>query len=410
MSRASTLLLALLILNVLLGTLCLVVARGERNSRALRLWGWGLLVYSIGILITIPDFLPFALRKIVGNSLIAFAPVLTTEGVLSNTGFRLNRRWTALGLLASIVPIVANHFANHFGGHYSVLVDIIAPAPIANILFVLGAVMLVRDPPPDAKAAARFLAAIFGFSVLVWTLRLIAIWSSLGGTNDRDRADLTVALFGIAQMVIAVAATLGLLWIEVRKMEAALRRLADSDALTGLPNRRATVARFREEAARAARHHRPFALLLLDVDHFKRVNDTHGHLVGDAALRHIARVLSAGRRSVDLVSRIGGEEFVVLLGEEGLDGATRAADRLREEIAASALSHETLTLSVTVSGGLALYPDDGEDWDHLFAAADRRLYRAKNGGRNRVEGPEEPERPAAPSPAARPVAQAQRKL
>ncbi len=386
MSRASTLLLALLILNVLLGTLCLVVARGERNSRALRLWGWGLLVYSIGILITIPDFLPFALRKIVGNSLIAFAPVLTTAGVLSNTGFRLNRRWTALGLFASIVPIVINHL----GGHYSVLVDIIAPAPIANILFVLGAVMLVRDPPADAKAAARFLAAIFVFSVLVWTLRLIAIWSSLGGTNDRDRADLTVALFGIAQMVIAVAATLGLLWIEVRKMEAALRRLADSDALTGLPNRRATMARFREEAARAARHRRSFAMVLFDVDHFKRVNDTYGHLVGDAALRHVAAVLNAGRRDVDLVSRIGGEEFVVLFGEEGLDGAVRAANRLREEIAAAGLSHEAQTLSVTISGGLAMYPADGEDWDHLFAAADRRLYRAKHGGRNRVEGPGSP--------------------
>jgi diguanylate cyclase (GGDEF)-like protein len=384
MSRASTLLVALLILNVLLGTLCLVVARGERQSRALRLWGWGLLVYSIGILITIPELLPFALRKIAGNALIAYAPILTTEGVLANTSFRLDRRWTTAGFLASIVPIVLNHF----GGHYSVLVDIIAPAPIANVLFVLGAVVLVRRPPVDAKAAARFLAGILIFSVLVWTLRLLAIWSSIGGTNDRDRADLTIALFGIAQIVIAVAATLGLLWVEVRKMEAALRLQADSDALTGLPNRRATVNRFRDEVARAIRHRRTFAMVVFDVDHFKRVNDTHGHLVGDAALRHVAAVLNAGRRDVDLVGRIGGEEFVFLLGEEGLDGALRAADRLRETVAAATLVHGTLTLAVTLSGGLAMYPADGDEWDSLFAVADQRLYRAKQGGRNRVVGPD----------------------
>jgi diguanylate cyclase (GGDEF)-like protein len=383
MSRASTLLLALLILNVLLGTLCLVVARGEPKSRSLRLWGWGLLVYSIGILITLPGFLPFALRKIVGNSLIAYAPILSIDGALSHTGFRLNRRWTTIGFIASVIPIVVNHL----GGHFAVLVDILAPAPIANILFLLAAVVLARTPPADARGAARFLSGIFLFTVLVWTLRMAAIWFSVGGSNDRDRADLTVALFGIAQMVAAVSATLGLLWVEVRKMEAALRRLADTDALTGLPNRRATVRQFREEAERAARRQRQLALVVFDVDHFKQVNDTHGHLVGDAVLKHVAAVLSAGSREVDVVGRIGGEEFVCVLSEEGKEGALTAANRLREQIAAASLPHDGRSLSVTLSGGLAVYPADGSDWDHLFTVADRRLYAAKHGGRNRVEGP-----------------------
>ena len=385
MSRASTLLVALLILNVLLGSLCLVVARGERKSRALRFWGWGLLVYSIGILITIPAFLPFALRKVVGNSLIALAPILSIEGVVSHTGYRLRRGWLVAGFLASVLLIVANHL----GSRTSVLVDIVAPAPIANVLFLLAAVMLVRRPPEDARSAARFLAAIFVFTVLVWTLRIVGIWFSLGGTNDRERADLTVALFSIAQMVNAVAATLGLLWIEVRRMEAALRRQASTDALTGIPNRRATVARFAAEMARASRHRRPFAMLVIDIDHFKQVNDRHGHGVGDAALQHVAAVLGSALRAVDAVGRIGGEEFVVLLGEEGDAGARAAAERLRETLAASPLRQGELTLTVTFSGGLALYPADGEDWDALFTVADGRLYRAKHGGRNRVEGPAE---------------------
>src|SRR6266540_1075240 len=287
MSRASTLLLALLILNALLGTLCLVVGRGERRSAALRLWGWGVLLYSAGILITIPPFLPLALRKILGNAMIAYAPILTTEGVLSNTRFRLRRRWTTIAFAITVIPIVLNHL----GAHPLVLIDFLAPAPIANVLFIIAAIVLVRNPVPDAPSASRFLAALMLFSVAVWTLRMISITTSIGATNDRDRADLIVALFAIAQIVAGVATTLGLLWIEVRKMEAALRRLADTDALTGLPNRRATVARFREEAARATRHDLFLALVLFDIDHFKRVNDTYGHLAGDAALRHVAAVL-----------------------------------------------------------------------------------------------------------------------
>jgi diguanylate cyclase (GGDEF)-like protein len=376
MTRASTLLLALLVLNVLLGVLCLIVARGERRSLALRLWGWGLLVYSAGILITLPSPIPIAMAKIVGNAMIAYAPILTVGGLLAQTTVRLNQRWTTFGFALSVLPIVINHLRPNF----VVLVDLLAPAPIANVLFVIGAVALVRHPPEEARSAARFLAGILVFSVLVWTVRLLFIGLSIGGTNDRERADLTIALFAIAQIVIAVAATLGLLWVEVRKMEAALRKLADCDALTGLANRRATMERFAGELARAARHGREFALLLFDIDHFKRVNDTLGHLAGDKLLRDVAATLDGSRRAIDVVGRIGGEEFVVILTEEGGAGAAAAADRLRETIAQN--------LSVTVSGGLAVYPSDGLHWDRLFAVADQRLYAAKNGGRNRVEGPQ----------------------
>jgi diguanylate cyclase (GGDEF)-like protein len=380
MSRASTLLLALLVLNTLLGVLCVVVSRGERGSRALRLWGWGMLVYSAGILITIPAALPFHLRKVLGNGLIAFAPILNVEGALAYTRVKLNRRWLAAGFLASIAPIIWNHLGNHF----VVLVDILSPAPLANILFVIAAVALIRVPPPDAKAASRFVAGIFLFSVLVWSCRMVAIWSSIGGTNDRDRADLTIALFSIAQMVVAVACTLGLLWIEVRIIEAALRRLANADALTGLPNRRATVASFEEEAARASRRNRSFALVLFDIDHFKQINDSRGHLAGDVALQHVADVMAATKRDIDTAGRIGGEEFVMIFSEEGPGGAEAAANRVRQRIEESELHYDGAAIPLTVSGGLAIYPTDGTDWDSLFATADRRMYTAKNAGRNQV--------------------------
>jgi diguanylate cyclase (GGDEF)-like protein len=383
MTRASTLLLALLVLNVLLGLVCLVVARGERRSRALRLWGWGLLAYSAGILITIPAALPFDLRKIVGNGLIAFAPILTIEGAISHTRHRLNRRWIAFCFTLTMLPI----FWNHFGGHYQVLVDVLSPAPIANILFAIAAYWLIIDPPADARHASRFVATAFVSSIVIWSLRMYAIWSSIGVTNDRERADLTIALFSIAQMVVAVGTTLGLLWIEVRKMEATLRRLADLDPLTALPNRRATVSRFEDEVRRADRMRRDFGLVVFDVDHFKQVNDTHGHLVGDAALRHVAAILRDHVRGGDVVGRIGGEEFVVLIADERVDGAIAAAERLRAALESAPINRD---LTITMSGGLAMFPADGRDWDELFAVADERLYAAKKGGRNRVEIPLRP--------------------
>ncbi len=383
MTRASTLLLALLILNTLLGVLCVVVSRGERGSRALRYWGWGLLVYSAGILITIPAALPFDLRKIAGNALIAFAPILTVEGALAFTRVKLDRRWLAAGFVVSILPIVWNHF----GAHFEVLIDILAPAPLANILFIIAAVALIRVPPREAKAAGRFVAGTFLFSVLIWSCRMLAIWLSIGGSNDRDRADLTIALFSIAQMVAVVACTLGLLWIEVRIIESALRQLANADPLTGLPNRRATVALFEDEAARASRHNRFFALVLFDIDHFKQINDSRGHLAGDAALRHVAGVMTSTKREIDTAGRIGGEEFVVIFSEEGIDGGEAAANRVRQRIAESDLEWEGTKIRLTVSGGVAVYPIDGRAWDSLFAAADRRMYAAKNGGRNRIEAP-----------------------
>lgn len=379
--------LALLVLNSLLGVLCLIVGRGRRRSDALLLWGWGLLAYAAGLLITIPPEIPLALRKITGNGLIALAPILTVEGLLRHTGVRLSRRWVGAAFGITLAVLIVNHIH----GAYSVLVDMIAPAPIANILYVVAAIILVRRPPRDAKMAARFLSGILAFSVVVWTVRLALIWTELGGTNNRDRADLTVALFAIAQLVIAVAATLGLLWVEVRSMEAALQRLANNDPLTGLPNRRATVARFDEEAARAARHQRSFSLVIFDVDHFKKVNDTYGHAFGDETLKQVAGVLAANTREVDAVGRIGGEEFVVILTEETREGAIAAANRLRESIAAQPVTGEFHRIQVTVSGGVATYGDDGLTWDQLFAVADRRLYESKREGRNRVTGGSAPD-------------------
>ena len=382
MTRAATLLLALLVQNIVLGVICLVVARGDRSSRALRLWGAGLLVYALGLLVTIATFLPVVVSKVVGNALICYAPILSINGALKHTRYRLNQRWVLAGFIVSVIPLIVNHI----GAHPQVLIDFLSPAPLADILFLIGAYKLTTDPPLDARAASRFVALTFLASVVVWTVREVGIFAQIGGSNDRERADLVVALFSIAQMVTAVAATLGLLWIEVRKMQATLERIAYFDPLTGLANRRATHLRFREETARATRQQQELSMVVFDVDFFKAVNDSFGHLTGDEVLKHVAALLNSEKRDEDVLGRIGGEEFVLLLPQQSPADAVEAAERLRLRVAASPLHHGGHAITVTVSGGVSTFPSDGNGWDDVFLAADKRLYAAKHAGRNRIEG------------------------
>ncbi len=147
-----------------------------------------------------------------------------------------------------------------------------------------------------------------------------------------------------------------LFWIEVLKMEETLKSMAYGDSLTGLPNRRATVMRFDEMASAARRGGKPFALMLFDIDFFKRVNDTYGHQAGDEVLRHVASVLTAAKRQEDLLGRVGGEEFVLLLADTGMEGARTIAERMRELVANASLQHDGKRIAITISGGLSPIP------------------------------------------------------
>jgi diguanylate cyclase (GGDEF)-like protein len=171
---------------------------------------------------------------------------------------------------------------------------------------------------------------------------------------------------------------------QVRLAEGALQ-----DALTGLYNRRHMDERLVSEVAAAERHGRTLSLLLVDVDHFKRVNDAHGHLAGDEALKMVAFVLRGEVRKEDVVARFGGEEFVVIARETPLEGARTLAERIRRAVERSRCSWQGTDLGVTVSIGVtvSVEPSElvpGRSERELVEAADRALYAAKQQGRNCV--------------------------
>jgi diguanylate cyclase (GGDEF)-like protein/PAS domain S-box-containing protein len=165
----------------------------------------------------------------------------------------------------------------------------------------------------------------------------------------------------------------------------ARRRSLFCDHLTGVANRRAFFQAAEMELNRNRRAPRPTALILLDADHFKRINDLHGHPGGDAVLRHLGQLLVATFRQVDVVARVGGEEFAVLLPSSSLDGAAAVAERLRQLVAGQSVAFDGAHIACTISAGVAVCDGEPLGLEILMKRADRALYAAKAAGRNRVE-------------------------
>ncbi len=221
---------------------------------------------------------------------------------------------------------------------------------------------------------------------------LIAIVLALAW-NGLDRASFVLImlltavgmrmLHHFALLRISLERTVANRTAELQEKSAALENLANEDALTGLPNRRQADARLSAEVQRALRYRRPLSIALGDIDHFKAVNDRHAHAVGDAVLAQLGELLPAQLREADLVSRFGGEEFLLLLPETGITEAAQLCERLRRGVAGHDWEAIAPGLSLTISFGVAAMVP-GDDRSSLLARADHALYAAKHAGRDRV--------------------------
>lgn len=172
---------------------------------------------------------------------------------------------------------------------------------------------------------------------------------------------------------------------ELRLQNERLEQIAITDSLTGIYNRRFFYDLAKKEVARAKRYGNPLSVVILDADHFKRMNDTYGHLIGDQILINLAKLCQENIRSLDIIARYGGEEFVILMPEVSCADAQKSAERLRKLVAETSMVTGGLNVMMTVSLGVACW--DGAnvlDFDALLARADRALYQSKESGRNRV--------------------------
>ena len=170
--------------------------------------------------------------------------------------------------------------------------------------------------------------------------------------------------------------------IELKAVLAQAHEIKNTDVLTYLPNRRKIIVDLQEEVIRSTRYGVPLSISLVDIDHFKQINDTYGHLIGDDVLRNLAARLSGQIRSPDTLGRYGGEEFLIVLPNSESKAAVEQASRLCQYIRAMQVESNDHSLSITISVGIAQYRHGLENWEQFLHRADMALYKAKDNGRD----------------------------
>jgi len=362
--------------------------RDRAGAKApLRSWGWSLLALMTGFtVIGLQESLNRALANVVGNTLLTMAAVLLLHTAKRMRGLAEPRLPWLLVPLVAVVSLVWTEVWDEFKVR-----SVLTTGLIAGLL-LWAAYVVGRNPPLDARRAHRIAAVTIGAYAAIMAIRsvLTLLREQRAGILQPTAFDVFSLL---AFQAFAVSATLGLMWIEIQRLEGELKRLAAHDSLTGLLTRGAFVDLFERDVSRSRRSGEPFTLALLDLDHFKQLNDGHGHPFGDEILRRTAQQLRSGIRTHDVLGRYGGEEFALLMPGLAKEAGVRAAERVRGHVEALKLEHDHTRLHLTISAGVAAFPQDGVDWESLLTAADAALYEAKASGRNRVVAARSPAPP-----------------
>jgi diguanylate cyclase (GGDEF)-like protein len=370
-------LLLMIIVTSLVTSGALLVLNGNQRNDGLQYWAGGLLLSALAhTLLLLYGRIPNLLTVVLGNVLLSSA--LASFWLAVRRFHDLALHWARTLALLAAIALLMWLFQHQFASRVVVSGFTLSLqrrwccgccALGAEQQRSRGALLLVWTGPADPAAAGR--AALF------FSLNIASILQS----------NLVQTLTFMVSFLATLVSSFGFVFMAKERADANLR-LASQDPLTGAANRRALMQALETELARASRQHTPLALLMVDIDHFKRVNDHYGHLAGDHVLRHIVGVLRQRLRASDVLGRYGGEEFMVLLPGTDLHGAAQLAEQLRQAVQAAPCEWQGQRIAFTVSIGVAASADTPADpsrtSEALLQAADQALYRAKDDGRNRV--------------------------
>ncbi|MES1934517.1 diguanylate cyclase [Salinisphaera shabanensis T35B1] len=303
--------------------------------------------------------------------------------------FYLGARWLAVAELCLVAYAALLLYVLHETGR----------APASNLMFVLPFFCVMMLSLWTEKTGVMVFVWVFLVPLLSHLLlgRWQGLWVALvfigcAGAIFVYKYGIWggwIGYVGVANVLLCTASILGFSYIyetSREKTESELRALALADPLTGLANRSRFRDVFARERQRYLRNETPLAMLVVDLDHFKRVNDDYGHDAGDMALCFVAELLASRIRQTDVAGRLGGEEFGILLSDVDLVHARQIAEDLRDLIQDRAFRYRGKDIPLSASIGIAELGRDGMDFRTLFSKADRRLYQAKAEGRNRVVG------------------------
>ena len=358
-----------------------VVGWGRRRD-GLGRWAAALLVNAIGhLLIMLRGLIPDVLSIVVGNLMLSSVFVGLIAAVYQFQGRPV--RWPLLLAPPALVLVFVSVFIDNFPARVSFVGLVIGLQAVWALLAALS-----HRHATVGRGQWLLVAGLLLEAVVLGGRALVAISTHTEATNILQSSALQTLTF-LATFSVVLISSVGFVFMSRDRADENNRVLAALDPLTGVANRRSLIAALDRDVARAQRMREPMALMMVDIDHFKDVNDQYGHPAGDRVLCSVVNVLRQRVRAQDLVGRYGGEEFMVLLPDTGLTGAEQLARELCKAVEESRCPADgvpgpgiAVTVSIGVFGGRL---ESGDSWDMLIAAADRALYQAKNNGRNRVE-------------------------
>jgi diguanylate cyclase (GGDEF)-like protein len=373
-----TLLFSLILTNTLMALSLFVAASGKRRD-GVGLWALAMLLETCTwILVAARGAIPDAFSLVVANGFKAGAHALALAAICEFQR-RPAPRWQYYVPVA-LAMLMAALLADDIRGRF------VWGSLIFAFQIVLIARMLLTDEETRQGRAWRLLFGGLVAMLMVLGLRAAAALSGYGEFAQPQNAISThpvqIVSF-IAIMATALIGSVAFILMVKERTDREILHLAMTDSLTGIPNRRALMDQALHVMAQ--RGGRPMSLLMIDVDHFKRINDTLGHPAGDEVLRRVTQLLAERLRGGDVIGRYGGEEFCVIAPNTDIRGALTLAESLREIVAATPIPTEAGEISITISIGISCCPSDTvRELKDLLADADTALYAAKDAGRNRV--------------------------
>ncbi|RHW20744.1 GGDEF domain-containing protein [Pseudomonas jilinensis] len=361
-------------------TICTALVWRPERKEGLGYWTLALALHSsVYTLYSLRGELSDFLTIIVANTLLAGVFVLFAEGLMQFQQRRLNRWLTYWPLL--VVPLVLYALLDQLAARVVVMAAIVLYQAILVLVIVFS-----RHRQTDGRGQ-YFLITAFG--MIIATMAYRGVGTALGMDQMlliTSSNPIQMATF-LTATVSMILVGMGLILMVKERADAQMLKLAMHDELTGLPNRRYILEVLERLLAASNRQQQPLSLMMLDTDHFKLINDRHGHQVGDQSLKLLADTLRSRLRAQDHAGRLGGEEFLVVLPNTQASGARELAEQLRQSIEQSTfLTRDSRPLTLTISIGLCCLEPGGElDSQQAISRADQALYLAKQNGRNRVE-------------------------
>lgn len=372
-----TLLLMMTVASLVMAASLIAVAWGGQRD-GLEFWAAALCINALAyVLLALRGRVPDPLSILLGNALASATLSYLLAAVLRFQGRFLN--WPAIFLPPVTLAVLLTIFLDDFPTRI-VLANFIMALQTAWVLWAL----YKQRHAPAGRGAVMVMVGM-GIGTVALLVRAASGASPAHGVQGLLQPGTVQALTFVTMFAVLLIASLGFVFMSKERADETNLRLAAQDELTGVANRRSIIAALDRDVARAIRTREPIAVMMVDIDHFKRVNDEYGHLAGDQVLRNVVDVIRHRIRTQDIVGRYGGEEFLVVLCDTTAQGAQQLAEQLREAVRGSYCAWSDQRLSVTVSVGVfggRLEP--GDSWDQLIYTADKALYQAKQNGRDQV--------------------------